>query len=203
MVTGILLAAGRGDRFGANKLMARVAGQPLIRYALKGCLGSRLAEVVVIVGGGGSAVAGEARRVFDDPERLRIVVNGTPERGMMSSLKAGIRSLDADCPAAMVLLADMPLVGAEVIDRLIEAFEGSEEIIVPECAGGIHHPKILPAWIFPEFLDLEDDAKGTVVLDRHRDRVVGVPWEDPETFLDVDSPADLAAVSRRLRSRRD
>lgn len=198
MIPGIMLAAGRGERFGTNKLLIEVAGRPLICHSLMNCVASRLTEVVVVLGAERDDVEREIRRHFPGEVKIRLVVNEDSERGMMSSLKAGIRTLGEKSPGVMVLLADMPLVTTATIDRLIGTFEKGEGIVVPECEGELRHPRILPARIFPEFLVLGDDEKGTAVLDRHRESIVRVEIGDREMFLDVDRLEDFEVVSRRL-----
>ena len=50
-VAGIVLAAGRGTRFGESpKLLALVGGKPLVRHAVEAALGAGLAPVLVVVG---------------------------------------------------------------------------------------------------------------------------------------------------------
>jgi molybdenum cofactor cytidylyltransferase len=199
-IAGILLAAGRGERFGKSKLLVEIAGMPLIGHVLKSCIDSLLTEIIVIMGSRRDILQREIRWHFSGEKKIRFVVNEDPGRGMMSSLKAGLEALGEKCPGVMVLLADMPLVTTDVIDRLISEFELGEGIVVPECGGELHHPRILPAGLFPEFLALGDSEKGTVVLDRHTERIVRVGFEDREMFLDVDGADDFEVVSRKLES---
>jgi len=161
MIAGIFLAAGRSLRFGENKLLLEVDGKPLICYSLKNCIDSLLPEVYVVLGAQSEELEEVIGRYFMETVKINIIVNEDHERGMMSSLKKGIRALDPGYRGAMVLLADMPLVTPYIINHLIGLFEEKDGIIIPECLGESYHPRIIPARNFPDFLRLGDGEKGT------------------------------------------
>ena len=94
----------------------------------------------------------------------------------------------------MVLLADMPLVTAIMINELIGAFERRPSIVIPMCGGRPRHPRIIPAGLFPEFLELADDEKGTNVIDKHGPDIVEVSVGSELNYIDIDTPEDLKAL---------
>jgi len=194
MVEGIFLAAGSGSRFGANKLLLDLGGRPLFSYALGNCLDSRIQLVHVVLGALREEMEEAIERLFPGERRMELVVNERYELGMMSSLKGGMRSLDPSCRGAVILLADMPLVTADIIDRLIDAFEEKDAITIPVCKGEQYHPRILPARLFPEFMALRDDEKGTGVLDVHHGEIVCVTVGEGVNYLDVDRAEELEKV---------
>jgi molybdenum cofactor cytidylyltransferase len=200
MIAGILLAAGRGRRSGSNKLLMSVGGWPLVARCVRNCLASRLPRLHVVVGTGDVDVEEAVRRAAGDDTRIHIVRKREPDQGMMGSLKMGIRSLADPCRAMMVLLADMPLVTAQIIDNLLDAFDRHARIIVPECEGEVFHPRIIPARFFPEFLRLDDDDRGTHVLDRHRGAIYRLKFKGRHHFIDVDRRADLKAIVKHLEA---
>ena len=199
MISGIFLAAGRGVRFGERKLMLEVNGRPLYYYALRNCVESRLAHVIVVLGDGREELSGSIGLLFDGTDKISIVENRDFEQGMMSSLKKGIRSLGSGCRGAMVLLADMPLVSPEIIDALLDMFEEEETIVVPECQGEKYHPRIIPARLFPDFLRLGDDEKGTKILDEHSGEIARVTTGCMTDYVDVDRMKDLDSIRVLLR----
>ena len=71
----------------------------------------------------------------------RLVVNDHPEEGLSSSVRIGLRALDADATAApldaaVILPGDQPLVRSDVIRRLIDAARErpSTPFVVPRYA---------------------------------------------------------------------
>ncbi len=54
--------------------------------------------------------------------------------GMGSSLAAGLRALPGDCAAAVVALVDQPLIGPDVVRRLLAAYRAGAEL-EPGAAG--------------------------------------------------------------------
>ena len=109
-VAGVVLAAGASTRFGRNKLLLTLDGESLARRAASAALAAGLEPVVVVLGH-------DAERVREELTGLpvRAVVNADHSRGMSTSLAAGIAALPAETAAAVVHLADMPLVTAAMI----------------------------------------------------------------------------------------
>ena len=106
-VSAILLAAGAGSRFGGGKLLAPYRGSPLIEAPLSNLAGAPVDETVVVVGESAGALR-EACRPYD----VRVVENHEWAQGQSTSVRAGLLSLGPEARAAVVLLADQPLVGA-------------------------------------------------------------------------------------------
>jgi len=194
MITGIFLAAGQSRRFGRHKLLVEVGGRPLVCHSLKNCVASRLSEVIVVLGAESGKMEEAIGLFLSETGKVKTIVNKDPGRGMMSSLKMGIRSVDPGCSGAMVLLADMPLVTPDIIDRLIAAFEEKDGIIIPECESELYHPRILPARLFPDFLRLADSDKGTTVLDGHREEILRVKIGRRMNYIDIDHIDDIDSI---------
>ena len=191
MITGIFLAAGQSMRFGSDKLLHDLDGRPMVAHSLAAAVKSRLPEIVVVVGSDASALEHVVRGVPGAPDRIRIVRNEHAERGMMSSLKHGLRALGSASDAAMVILADMPYVTAELIDSLVEKFEDTNGIVIPECDGVFYHPRVIPKRLFSEFLALADDGQGQSVIDKHGEDIVTVTVQKKTSFIDIDEARDL------------
>src|ERR1019366_1352736 len=120
-VPGLVLAAGRGRRFGGgSKLLADVDGRPVLRHVVESALASRLDPVVVVLGAG--AEAGLQAIVGLDDARLRVVFNPAWASGKASSFEVGLREVPADAPGVVALLGDMPRVKPWLIDRVLSEF---------------------------------------------------------------------------------
>src|SRR5271166_779044 len=125
-VAAIVLAAGQSSRYRAaggaeaTKLVAQLAGKPVVRHVVDAALASRARPIVVVVGHAGDEVAAAL-----EGAPVEIAVNADFAAGIAASLAAGLRAIPPDASAAVVLLGDMPNVAAGLIDRLIDAFEAA------------------------------------------------------------------------------
>ena len=194
MIAGLYLAAGSSTRFGSDKLLHEVAGMPLYALGLSQAAASRLVEVLVVVGPDADDLERDIARRFADEAKIGVERNENAARGLMSSVKAGLRTVAGRCDGAMVLLADMPLVTAIMINELIEAFGRGPSIVMAECNGESRHPRIIPSRLFPEFMGLADDEKGTKIIDKHRDEILAVSVGSDLNYIDVDTPEDLKTL---------
>lgn len=184
-VAGVVLAAGSAARFGRNKLLLTLGGESLARRAPTAALDAQLDPVVVVLGH-------EADRVRAELEGLAVqeVRNRGHARGMSSSLAAGIAALPESADAAVVLLADMPLVTAAMVARLARTFRETGALLVVSAYGGVEAPPTLFARaLFPELRESQGDAGGRPVVRRHRGDLVRVDWP-AAALADVDREAD-------------
>jgi molybdenum cofactor cytidylyltransferase len=192
VIAGLVLAAGASTRMGRQKLLLPVAGEPLVRRAVRSVLAGGLDRVVVVLGRDAGAV-GEALR--DLP--VRTVLNPAFAAGQSTSLRAG---LDAVGPveAVVVALGDQPLPDPGVVRRLAEAFRrGAGSIVVPAYRDGRGHPVLLGAAVLDEARAVTGDRGARAVIDRDPARVAEVPVDAPAP-ADVDTPEDYQALQRRL-----
>src|SRR5687768_4988584 len=128
-VGAVVLAAGRGSRFGdaAPKTLARLGRRPLVAHAVAAARSSGLRPVVVVVGCQASDVAAAAGVGIEV-----LIENPNWEEGMSTSLRAGLAAILADrtVTAVAVALADQPRIGAEAYRRLADAHRDGAELAV-------------------------------------------------------------------------
>jgi molybdenum cofactor cytidylyltransferase len=191
-VAGVVLAAGQGTRMGGpNKLLAPFRGKPMARHAAEAAVAARLDPVVVVTG--------------RDEEAVRAALDGLPvtfahnpryAEGQGGSLATGIAALPPQTDAAVVLLADMPLVTPAVIGRLAAAFNPVEgrSICVPVLEGRRGNPVLFGAKHFAAMQAISGDEGARTLLKRHADEVAETPAQDASIFTDVDTPQALAAL---------
>ncbi|GIX14130.1 MAG: 4-diphosphocytidyl-2C-methyl-D-erythritol kinase [Paracoccaceae bacterium] len=118
-IAAIVLAAGSARRMrGADKLLEEVEGAPLIARIARACLGAGLAAVHVVLPAGD-----RARRAALAGLDLDIVDNPLAAEGMASSIRAGMAAIDPETDAVILVLADMPEIGAAHLRRLVAAYD--------------------------------------------------------------------------------
>jgi len=182
--------AGRRMR-GRDKLLEPVDGRPVLRAVAEAALASRTAPVVVVLPpdapGRAETLAGLGVETVE--------AAGCAE-GMAASLRAGLAAVDARADAVVVLLADMPEIGAADIDRLIAAFdpaEGREIVRAVSADGRPGHPVLIGRRFFEDLRGLAGDQGARSVLAAAADFVVEVPTAGDAALVDLDTPEDWAA----------
>ncbi len=192
-VAGIVLAAGSSTRMRVNKLLLRIEGDTFVRRAVRVALEAGLEPVVVVLGHDADLVARDLADVACVP-----VVNARHALGLNTSLEAGVGAVPADAGAAVVLLADMPLVTAPMIRTLVDRHRETGAALVASRYGAVAAPPALYARaVFDELRGGEGEGRGREVLARRASEVVWVDWP-AEALADVDEAADLEEA--RLRA---
>ncbi len=197
-VAGVILAAGRSQRFGGRrpKLIHELDGNPLARRVARAALDSRLRQVIVVLGHAASEV-GAALAGLD----VLWIENMDYEEGQSTSVRTGLAAVDSAARAAMFLLADQPLISSRLIDRLIAAYGETGRAIVRPVAGDRRGAPVL--WdrsLFGELATLEGDEGARQLLPRYADSVLEVAIEDPLELADVDRIEDIQMLNRALRA---
>jgi len=191
----VLLAAGQGSRFGRPKALVELDGQTLAERGI-GMLRAGGADPVLIVIG--------AAQVDLAPEcQVRTVGNDDWRTGMGSSLRAALHALadpdvGPDVGAAVVALADQPLVGAEAVSRLIAAYQAGAGVAVAGYDGRPRNPVLLAREHWPEVIAMATGDQGARAFLRARpDLVTLVECGDTGRPDDIDTPADLEHIAIR------
>jgi CTP:molybdopterin cytidylyltransferase MocA len=196
-VAGILLAAGSGSRLGQPKALVKFEGQTLAERG-----------VVLLKDGGADPVLVVSGAVPVSVTAARTVHNPDWRTGMGSSLAAGLRALrgDGECDesddraaplAAVIALADQPLVGAESVRRLIAAYRDGASVAVAAYDGKPRNPVLIAREHWPAVLELATgDTGARPFLRANPDLVTVVECGDTGRPDDVDTAADLARITR-------
>ena len=190
-IGAVVLAAGLSSRFGgANKLLADFRGRPLAEWCASAVARARaagvFADAVAVVGRDAEATGALFAR-----EGARVVCNDDYRSGLASSLACGLRALAAECDAALILLADMPLVAAADIEKIVAAFDAAAglDIAIPTYQGKRGNPVMLGRRHFDSLCRLRGDAGARAIFGAHAESVIEVEC-DEGVLRDWDSPWD-------------
>jgi molybdenum cofactor cytidylyltransferase len=188
-VSAVILAAGGSTRMGRPKLAIPVRGEPMIRRVARAALQSRCREVIVVLG-----ADADTYRPLLDGLAVRVVVNPAPAEGMGTSLRTGIAAVATQARAAVVLLADQPMVTPEIIDRLIEtAAVSGRRIVASAYHATTGPPVVFDRVYFGELAALEGDRGARTVVLRHPEDVAPLPLPDA-LASDVDTAGDVSLL---------
>ena len=188
-IVGVLLAAGRGERFGAAKLLVPLpaglhAGAAMGVAACRN-LRAAIDDVVAVVRAGDEALAAAFAR-----EGARVVVAERAADGMGASLAAGVAAA-GDADGYVVALADMPWIAPATIRGVADALAGGASIAVPRFGGRQGHPVGFAAAHRAELVALSGDEGARSIVKAHAPAVHRVDVDDPGVVRDVDVPGDL------------
>jgi molybdenum cofactor cytidylyltransferase len=159
-----------------------------------------------LIGGAHLVIGPEDDRAVDlaNAAGLETIINDAPELGLSNSLQLGIAAVQAssaDPGAALIFLADQPLVQLEVVDALISSWrEGSRDIIRPRYATqpkAPGHPVLLTRAVWQAARRLQGDKGFSSLLgsSSFQTVVIDVPGDNP----DIDTPADLSGLEESSR----
>jgi molybdenum cofactor cytidylyltransferase len=183
MISSVVLATGRADRMGEQRLLLPLGGRPALQWVLESALASDLHETVCVV----RDLEAVRRRISLADERLYWLTNYAADRGQSTSLIAGLWTIDPKSDGALFLLCDQPMVQPELINSLMEHFENTTALIVaPSFQGQIHNPILFRRDLFPKLLQLTGDRDGRVLIEKYRKKTALVEWNDEVSFKDMD-----------------
>ena len=193
--SAILLAAGESRRMGSvNKLTLPVAGQPLLRRTAETLLQAGLQELVVVVGHE-QQTARELLRGLP----LHIVCNDNYPEGQMTSVHCGMRALQQACDAVLVCLADLPLMAAEDLRQLTDAFAHCPtSVLVPTYKGERGNPIVLAYEHRQKILAGDRNLGCKRLIQKHPELVTALEMDNDHLVFDLDTPQAYRQLRQRL-----
>ena len=186
----VLLAAGNASRFGSAKQQLLFEGMPLVRRAATAAVNTG-ASVVVVTGAYRELVEGY---LSDLP--VMPVFNPDWQLGMGGSIARGIDQLDklaASVDAAIICLADQPMITAGELMQLISAHrQATRRIIAAAYNGVLGPPCLFPRAYFNDLASLHGPGGARILLERHAAQVNALSMR--EAAIDIDTPEDYARL---------
>ncbi|HEU5429365.1 MAG TPA: nucleotidyltransferase family protein [Actinocrinis sp.] len=196
-VAALILAAGAGTRMGGPKALLDFRGRLLIERAIDAARAGGCGQVMAVLG-----AAAEQVRQRADLRGARVVVNQGWNEGIGSSLRTGLAELTRDAEfdetgtaaldAALVLLVDQPLVGADAVRAVLGAWHGGARLAAASYGGRRGHPVLLGRehWAAAR-REAAGDSGARSFLAAHAAQLVLVPCDAVADPRDLDVPADL------------
>ena len=192
-IVGILLAAGRSERFGSDKLAAPLprsiddidAGTP-IGFAAYRHLAAAVPEVVAVVRSGDGVLAEMLRNVG-----ACIVECARADEGMGASLACGVQATP-DADAWLIALADMPWIKPATIVDLVSALEGRADIVAPLYNGTRGHPVGFARRHYAALAGLSGDEGARALILANRATLELRVTDDAGVLRDIDTPSQLS-----------
>jgi molybdenum cofactor cytidylyltransferase len=186
VIWAVVLAAGSSTRMGEAKALLRTRdGGRFVDAIVATARAGGCGGVVVVVGPPhGEAIRGAL------PVGAGAAWNPKPERGMLSSVQAGLAALPSGASAALVWPVDIPYVAAATVRAILDAAPG--RIVVPVHGKRGGHPLRIPRRWFGEVAALDPERGLKALLDAHAAEVERLAVADKAVLVDVDTPEDYA-----------
>lgn len=193
-VSAIVLAAGASRRMGAPKPLVPVFGRPLLERVLENLAGSRVREVVVVLGHEADRVERET-----DLRGARVVVNPHYRQGMSTSIRAGLRAADPSAAAYLMVLGDQPFVATATADALIAAWvRNRAPILIPTFQGRRGNPVLVDRVLMPAFGSITGDRGFRALFEDRADEIREVHVRDSGILYDVDTMDDVRLLEAKV-----
>ena len=197
MISAILLAAGRSQRMGRQKVLLPYGGVTVIEHIVDVVKRGGTDEIIVVTGHDAERAAPVLGLL-----PVQIVHNAAYDEGMLSSVRQGIRAAAPETMAYMIVLGDQPAIRPEVVAALITAFrerpEVSGPILVPTWKGCRGHPLLVHRRFREEMLHQHDDVGLRGLIAARANHVHDIPAPGSEILRDMDVPEDYAREIKLL-----
>jgi len=188
LISAIVLAAGKSERMGTPKALLPIFGRTFLENILSTISGTSIQETIVVLG--------HHRKEIEQTVALESAIfNPDYEKGMITSLQAGIRSLSWDAGGAFLFLVDHPLTDRITIEAMIMQL-APNRIVLPTFEGRRGHPVLFSSEVLQEILALPSSEGANIVVRKHPDRIVEVPVNAPGILVDVDTPEQFEKLRR-------
>lgn len=196
MIAGLLLAAGRSTRFGADKLLALVDGAPVLSWSAA-ALAAEVDALFLVV----PTDAASHLLAVSGVEAV-MVENAGRDSGLASSIRAGVAALPSRAEAVVIALADQPFVSPGIVRRLRDRWSaGDVRAVAPSYRDGRGHPVLFGRSTFSSLEALEGDEGAKTLL---KSLGAGLALVDIDELMpaDVDTPHALHELDARRRRAR-
>lgn len=184
----VIMAAGQGRRFGANKLLARLEKKPVLSHVLDSLPKDKFQRIIAVVSSDHVADLCRAHGV----EVLQY--SGGPQS---ETLRLGLDAV-GDVDGCMFILGDQPLCKGASIERILAAFDGTGVVrLAYQNNGG--SPVLFPKTLFSSLRQITGDQGGMAAVRGTQIPITLVEAEEEWELWDVDTPQALARLETLQR----
>ena len=191
MLAAVILSGGESRRMGSPKALLPYQGRPFLEHLLAITKHPKIGVRRIVLG----AHAGPILKALEI-QAEEVVINEEWEKGQLSSIHAGLRSLPAGTDGMLLCLVDHPLVSASIVNDLVEKFCARHKLIVlPTYNGQRGHPIIFSSRLYDELLAAPMDVGARAVVWAHAGEIEEVPTSEEGVVLNLNDPQTLKRMT--------
>lgn len=185
LLAAVILSAGASTRMGRPKALLPYREGTFLEHLIQVTRHPRIGITRVVLGAGAENIQKIAKL-----DSSLVVLNPDWELGQLSSICAGVRSLEAIETDGIVLCpVDHPLVSARLVSELVDRFyEEKKAIVLPTYKGKRGHPVIFSSGLFGELLAAPTEMGARAVVWAHSADVLEVPTDEEGVILNLNDP---------------
>jgi molybdenum cofactor cytidylyltransferase len=191
MISAIILASGYSKRMGKNKLLLIYRGKSLIEHTIETISKCGFSEVILVA---------REEEIIEIGNRngIKVIKNDNAVKGISQSIKLGVmEAMKTD--GYMFFTADQPFLDIDIIKTLTYKFkENLDCIIVPQFEGRRGNPVIFPYNLKEDFLKLQGDVGGKVIINKNLNKVKLVEINDGKKLFDIDTNANYEYILKLM-----
>lgn len=208
-IGAVILAAGLSSRMKKFKALLPIDGkengESAIEREIRNVKAIGITDIVVVTG-----FQREKLQPVIEAEGVREAHNPDFEKGMFTSIKAGIRALKGSGAAGfMLMLVDCPAVRVDILEAIRDRAlsyaesddpEDAKRFIVPCYYGKKGHPIYVPMFCADETLALPDGSPGfKTITNMYDDYLDRMETGSESVVLDMDDQAGYEEVVRYIK----
>jgi molybdenum cofactor cytidylyltransferase len=185
-ICALVLAAGKSERMGSQKLLLPFGGKTIIERVIDNILLAGLENILVVTG----SHRDEIEKLISTMP-ITFCHNPHYSDGMHTSVIQGFRSLPENTGAVLVFLGDQPFIPAEVIQTVIITWRQSgKRIIIPTFQGKRGHPTLFDFKLREEILHLDPVSGLRSITVKFPEEILEAEINFPQILKDIDTKSD-------------
>jgi molybdenum cofactor cytidylyltransferase len=185
LLAAVILSAGASTRMGRPKALLPYREGTFLEHLIQVSRDPRIGVTRVVLGAGAEKIQAVAKL-----DESIVVINPDWELGQLSSIWAGVRSLEnVETDGIILCPVDHPLVSARLVSELVDRFyEEKKAIVLPTYKGKRGHPVIFSRQLFGELLAAPAETGARTVVWAHAADVLEVPTDEEGVILNLNDP---------------
>ena len=194
MIHAIILAAGESRRMGRQKLLLPYGGNTVIEHIVTQVLQCEFGGITVVLGHDAGEIAAKLT-----PLPVQRVVNDEYARGMITSVRHGLKTVPLEANAVMIILGDQPDISHAVVSQLIESSRTTGKgIVVPLFESRRGHPILVSTNYRDAIMTRYGDTGLRGLLVDHPEDVAEIRVNHAGILQDMDTPDDYSRELQKL-----
>lgn len=174
---------------GAPKALLPYRGATFLEHLISVTRHPNVGLTRIVLGAG----ADEIRSRVQIPSES-VVLNFNWRQGQLSSICAALRTLPGNTTEGILLCpVDHPLISAELVGELVDAFyKKKKHIVLPTFSGKRGHPVIFSRALYPELFRAPAEQGARAVVWAHAKELLEIPTKEEGVVLNLNDPDTLA-----------